>query len=78
MPCIPFRQTDGRKGVLCMGGPIYRLTLKNGREIPFEMHPRFGPWPLRRDNSKPRKTIPKGFWEAFEQWQKDRKGDKRG
>jgi hypothetical protein len=35
----------------------------------FEYHDYMGPQPIRKDG-EPRKTIPKGFWEAFDRWNK--------
>ena len=77
MPCIPFKAGDGSTGILCTGGPVHTLML-DGREIPFEMHPWSGPWPLHRKTLAPLKNIPAGFWEAFERWQKEHRGEASG
>ena len=47
------------------GGPFYDY-----RGFCFEWHHYSGPWPVRRDNFDPRKTLPPGFWPAMDEFGK--------
>jgi hypothetical protein len=70
MPCRYF-EFNGGHGFLC-GPSIYEF-----QGFLFEWHSYMGPCPLRRDNMNPRKTIPKGFWDMIEIWQKKLKCEKQ-
>lgn len=67
MPCIPLidRVTNQRVGFICGFDPAYDFA-----GFLFEVHSYCGPTPLRRDTHDPRATIPKGFWIAWEVFEK--------
>jgi hypothetical protein len=63
-------QMGRRTAFLCMGGPVYTLTVR-GTPMTFEMHPYCGPIVLGKNGDplavQPHERHP--FWDAFEQWQ---------
>ena len=65
MPCHPIIKNGKRDGTICLRGPVYDF----GGYL-FEVHHYFGPMPMRRDNRELRVTIPRGFWKAWERFEK--------
>lgn len=61
MPCEQIGNV-----ILCYNN-AYRYK-HNGKIFYFEISPACGPIPLTRDDLEPRKTIPSGFWDAFEEF----------
>lgn len=70
MPCTRI-EIGGCVGVVCTS-PLYEF-----RGYLFEWHSYCGPTPVRRDNYDVRKTIPEGFWEMVEEFQKLTDGERR-
>ena len=62
-PC--FRIAHPGPGFLCGGSPRYEFG-----GFLFEWHRYCGPALLDRRTGDPRKTIPRGFWNAVERFQK--------
>lgn len=60
--------TNRMTGHVSLGGPILKMPV-GGKLIDFEMHRYSGPMPLRKDGEV-RERIPRGFWVAFEAWDK--------
>lgn len=56
-------------GHVALAGPILKMPVGD-KVIDFEMHRYFGPMPLRKDGEV-RERIPRGFWVAFEAWDKN-------
>ncbi len=67
MACVPLvnRKTNRIVGFMCGFHPAYEFG-----GFLFEIHSYCGPTPLRRDNHDPRVNIPKGFWQAWEAFEK--------
>ena len=63
MPCVrmPNMNKTLPDGVICGFEPVYEFD-----GYLFEVHHWHGPWPLRRKDLAPRKTIPAGFWDMWE------------
>ena len=75
MPCIPLseKRKDGkhkRVGFVCGFEPVYLF-----RGYLFEVHSYFGPIPVKKHTHDPRVTIPAGFWDAWEAFDKLDKKD---
>lgn len=60
--------TNRVTGHVSLAGPILKMPI-GSKLIDFEMHRYFGPIPLRKDGEV-RERIPRGFWDAFEAWDK--------
>ena len=71
MACMPLVERGRIVGVICGFEPVYRF-----RGFLFELHSYHGPIPLRRDNLEPRLTIPRGFWDAWEEFRLLLEGDR--
>lgn len=61
MTCI----RSGNNGVFCVGSPGYHFE-----GFFFEVHRYCGPVPLNRRTHDPRSTIPAGFWEMWDRFEK--------
>lgn len=55
----------GKYGVFCVGGPEYRFE-----GYFFEVHRYHGPIPLHKRTHDPRSTVPAGFWEMWDRFEK--------
>ena len=61
MTCKP----NGKYGVSCVGGTVYRF-----KGYLFEVHRYVGPLPLNKRTHDPRSTVPAGFWEMWDRFEK--------